>query len=217
TLGCVRVALPNCIRRSACGWRLARRRRADRSRSCDGPRSDDPISTARVVAETQPCSAFLLTAPHILARPHILALPVMVAWIATLIRAVDTRSPPPWALLPLMTLWANLHGSFTFGLAMIAPIACDALWRAPHAGRSSVARQWIFFTALALGAACLNPYGPEMILVTFRTVALGAALTTVTEWRPQDFTHVGAFEVLMLGAFGFALYRGVTLPLLRIV
>ena len=117
TLGCVRVALPNRIRRSACGWRLARRRRADRSRSCDGPRSDDPISTARVAAETQPCSAFLLTAPHILARPHILALPVMVAWIATLIRAVDTRAAPPWRALPLM-LCANLHGSFTFGLAI---------------------------------------------------------------------------------------------------
>src|SRR5262245_41404921 len=161
--------------------------------------------------------AILLTAPHILARPHILALPVTVVWIGLLIRAVDTRSPPPWLLLPLMTLWANLHGSFTFGLAMIAPIACDALWRAPHAERSSVARQWIFFAALALGAACLNPYGPEMILVTFRTVALGAALTTVTEWRPQDFTHLGAFEAIMLGAFGLALYRGVTLPLLRIV
>lgn len=71
--------------------------------------------------------ALSLTAPHILARPHILALPVMVAWIAALIRAVDTRSAPPWHLLPLMTLWTNLHGSFTFGLAMIAPIACSTL------------------------------------------------------------------------------------------
>jgi hypothetical protein len=162
-------------------------------------------------------SAILLTAPHILARPHILALPVMVAWISRLIRAVDTRSPPPWLLLPWMTLWANLHGSFTFGLAMIAPIACDALWRTPPSERLVAARQWTFFAVLALGAACLNPYGPEMILVTFQTVALGAALTTVTEWRPQDFTHLGAFELIMLGAFGLALYRGVTLPLLRIV
>jgi hypothetical protein len=56
-----------------------------------------------------------------------------------------------------------------------------------------------------------------MILVTFSTVALGAALTTVAEWRSQDFTHLGAFEAIMLGAFGFALYRGVTLPWLRIV
>src|SRR5262249_57754863 len=94
-------------------------------------------------------AAMLLTAPHILARPHILALPVMVAWISTLIRAVDTRSPPPWLLLPLMTLWANLHGSFTFGLAMIAPIACDALWRAPSSVRLAIVRQWTFFAVLA--------------------------------------------------------------------
>ncbi|MGC1622257.1 MAG: hypothetical protein WA759_05580 [Pseudolabrys sp.] len=118
--------------------------------------------------------ALSLTAPHILARPHILALPVMVAWIAALIRAVDTRSAPPWHLLPLMTLWTNLHGSFTFGLAMIAPIACEALWRASPSARPVVARQWLSFALLALAAACLNPYGPEMILVTFRTVALGA-------------------------------------------
>ena len=162
--------------------------------------------------------AVLLTAPHILARPHILALPVMVG--------MDYDADPRgryasvlrrWLLLPLMTLWANLHGSFTFGLAMIAPIACDALWRAPHAERLSVVRQWAFFALLALGAACLNPYGPEAILVTFRTIALGGALTTVTEWRSQDFTHLGGFEIVMLAAFGFALYRGVTLPLLRIV
>jgi hypothetical protein len=62
-----------------------------------------------------------------------------------------------------------------------------------------------------------TPHGPEMILVTFRTVALVAALTTVTEWRSQDFTYLGGFEIIMLGAFGFALYRGLTLPLLRIV
>jgi hypothetical protein len=80
-----------------------------------------------------------------------------------------------------------------------------------------LARQWALFGVLALAAACINPYGPEMILVTFRTVALGAALTTVTEWRPQDFSHIGTFELLMLAGFGFALYRGIALPLLRIV
>ena len=38
--------------------------------------------------------ALPLTAPHILARPHILALPLLVAWIAALIRCVDTRTAP---------------------------------------------------------------------------------------------------------------------------
>lgn len=54
-----------------------------------------------------------------------------------------------------------------------------------------------------------------MILVTFRTLALGAALSTIGEWRPQDFSHIGNFEVIMLGAIGLALYRGVRLPLFR--
>jgi hypothetical protein len=162
-------------------------------------------------------TAFVLVSPHILARPHLLALPLMVAWTASLIRAVDARQAPPWHVLPLMTVWANLHGSFTFGLAMAGAIALEALWNATAAERARVLRQWLLFGALALAAACVNPYGPEMILVTFRTIALGQALTTITEWRPQDFTHPGAFEIILLGGFAIALYRGVKLPPLRIV
>src|SRR5476651_1006198 len=67
-------------------------------------------------------AAFVLASPHILARPHVLALPLMVAWVASLIRAVDEKRSPPWHMLPLMTMWANLHGSFTFGLAMVGAV-----------------------------------------------------------------------------------------------
>jgi hypothetical protein len=162
-------------------------------------------------------AAFVLTSPHILARPHILAMPIMVAWVASLIRAIDERRTPSWHLLPLMTLWANLHGSFTFGLAMVGATACDALWNAPASQRFQVARHWVLFGLLALAAACINPYGPEMILVTFRTIALGQALQIITEWRPQDFSHLGAFEIIMLAGFGYALLRGVKLPVLRLV
>ena len=162
-------------------------------------------------------AGFVLASPHMLARPHMLALPLMVAWVAALIRAVDIGRTPPWQLIPLMTLWANLHGSFTFGLAMIGAVACEALWNASHAERLRVVRQWAVFGVLALAAACLNPYGPEMILVTFRTIALGQALSTITEWRPQDFGHLGPFELIMLAGFGFALYRGVKLSPLRII
>jgi hypothetical protein len=80
-----------------------------------------------------------------------------------------------------------------------------------------VARHWVLFGLLALAAACINPYGPEMILVTFRTIALGQALQIITEWRPQDFSHLGAFEIIMLAGFGYASLRGVKLPVLRIV
>lgn len=161
--------------------------------------------------------ALVLLAPHVLARPHVLALPIMVAWIAALIRARDTDGPPPWRILPLMILWTNLHGSFTFGLAMIGPVALEALIAASAAARWRVVRQWALFGALALGAACLNPYGPEMILVTFRTVALGSALLTITEWRPPDFSHLGPYEIIVLGGIAAALLYGVRLPWLRLV
>ena len=162
-------------------------------------------------------AAFVLASPHMLARPHVLALPLMVAWVASLIRTVDERRAPPWHLIPLMMLWANLHGSFTFGLAMIGTVACDAVWNAAPAERLRVGKQWVLFGVLALAAACLNPYGPAMILVTFKTAALGEALSIITEWRPQDFGHLGAFEMIMLAGFGFALYRGLKLPGLRIL
>jgi len=136
-------------------------------------------------------AALILASPHILARPHVLALPLLVGWVAALIRAVDTKQAPSWWLLPLMTLWANLHGSFTFGLAMTGLIAGEAIWNAAAQDRRSVARQWIVFAILALAAACLSPYGPQMILVTARTIALGQVLSIVVEWRPQDFTRLG--------------------------
>jgi hypothetical protein len=162
-------------------------------------------------------AAFVLSSPHILARPHVLALPLLVIWVSALVRHTDERRAPPWHVLPLMILWSNLHGSFTFGIAIAAGIACDAIWNTPASERLRVVRQWVLFGMLAIAAACINPYGPEAIAVTARTIALGDVLTIVTEWRAQDFAHLNPFEVIMLGAFGFALYRGVKLPPVRIL
>ena len=64
-------------------------------------------------------AALALTVPHLLARPHVLALPVMVAWVGGLIAAADRRAAPSLWLLPLMALWANLHGGFVFGLLLV--------------------------------------------------------------------------------------------------
>ena len=76
--------------------------------------------------------------PHMLARPHVLALPLLVAWTAGLIAAADRRAAPSFWLLPLMALWANLHGGFVFGLALIAALALDAVIGA-EASRQKVA------------------------------------------------------------------------------
>src|SRR5215813_7441495 len=169
-----------------------------------------PIPTLILVT-----AAFVLMSPHVLARPHVLAFPVMVIWVGALVRAVDAGDRPPFRWLPLMMLWANLHGSFTLGLAIVAPIAVEAVWYA--ADRKRTAGQWALFGVLALAAGCITPYGPELIEVTHRTIALGPVLEVVGEWKPQNFSHLGAFEVILLGGFGYALYRRIALPPLRIL
>jgi hypothetical protein len=161
--------------------------------------------------------ALALTAPHILARPHVLALPVMVMWIGGLIAAADQHDAPSFRLLPLMVLWANLHGGFVFGLVMIAPIALDAVANAEARFRRSLVLRWAVFAVAALAAGCCTPYGWNSLLASQKILALGSALPLITEWRAMDFTHLRPFEVCLLGAIGLALYRGITLPPLRIV
>jgi hypothetical protein len=161
--------------------------------------------------------ALVLTAPHLLARPHVLALPIMVAWIGELIAAADRRTAPSFWLLPLMALWANVHGGFVFGVVMIAPIALDAVINVNASDRMKLAVRWAVFAALALGAGCCTPYGWESLLAARKILALGSALPLITEWRPADFTTLRPFEICLLGAIGLALYRGITLPPMRIV
>jgi hypothetical protein len=161
--------------------------------------------------------AVALTTPHILARPHVLAFPVMVAWVGGLIAAADRHDAPPWRMLPLMVLWANLHGGFIFGLAMMAPIALDAAVGAPVHLRKLLALRWAAFAIVAIAASCCTPYGWNAALASQKILALGSALPLITEWRAADFTHLRPFEVCLLGGVGLALYRGIRLPPVRIL
>ncbi|MGQ0684692.1 hypothetical protein [Bradyrhizobium sp.] len=162
-------------------------------------------------------AALALTVPHLLARPHVLALPVLVAWAAGLIAAADRRAAPSWWLLPLMTLWANLHGGFVFGLLLVGGLALDAVWNADASVRRKLFLRWFAFGLAALAASCVTPYGWHALLASQKILSLGAALPLIMEWRPMDFGSLGAFEVCLLLGMGLALHHGIRLPLMRIV
>ena len=162
-------------------------------------------------------AALALTVPHLLARPHVLAMPLMVAWVGGLIAAADRRDAPSFWLLPLMALWANLHGGFVFGLVLIAPIALDAVLGADAGARKSLGLRWAGFGLAALVMACCTPYGWNSLLASQKILALGGALPLIMEWRPADFGSLGALEICLLLGIGLALLRGIKLPPLRIV
>src|SRR5258708_10386711 len=64
--------------------------------------------------------AFSLAAQHLLAPPHTLAAPLLGFWTVALLRAPEASCAPPLRIAPLMIVWANLHGSFAFGLVLVA-------------------------------------------------------------------------------------------------
>jgi hypothetical protein len=167
-----------------------------------------PAATALLLVT----ASFTLTVPHLLARPHLLAFPVLVLWAGTLLRAANERRAPPFMLLPLMIVWANLHASFILGLALLGPLALQALWQAEASQRLTVVTRWTLFGLFAVAAGFATPYGSEIFLVTYRTISLGEALSIVTEWQGADFAQITAFEVCLLLGIGYALYRGLTLP-----
>jgi predicted secreted protein len=161
--------------------------------------------------------ALALSAHHLLARPHVLAMPVMVVWSGALMAAADRGRYPSLLLLPLMALWANLHGGFVLGLALIGPIGLEALWRTAPERRFGLALRWVAFGFGALAASCCTPYGWNTLLGAARILDLGELFNVIAEWRPADFSSFSVFEGALLGLVGLAFFRGLVLSPPRIL
>jgi hypothetical protein len=157
--------------------------------------------------------ALMLIAPSLLARPHILALPVFALFAQALFEARARDRAPPLSAALLMTLWANLHGGFAFGLALIAPLALEAVLAAPS--RLAAARAWGLFALACLAAAAATPFGIEGLLFPVRLLGLHA-LANIGEWAPESFAHPNALEASLLGLIALAATRPFRLPPLRL-
>ncbi|HUG90383.1 MAG TPA: hypothetical protein VML55_06100, partial [Planctomycetaceae bacterium] len=142
-----------------------------------------------------------------------------------------------WIVVPaIFALWANLHGSFPVGLAVLA---CFLVGRAVDVERHSRQIGWIvfdrqvqryfFLLELAAAAALLNPYGPGLYAEVF-SFAAHPNLGDLSEWRPLTLEmtqgtvagitalvlvflyrltprRISAIEVLVLVVLGFVAMR----------
>ena len=163
-------------------------------------------------------AALVASAPHFLARPHVLAFPLILVWVAGLLRAAESRTPPsPW-LLVAMLLWANMHAGFTLGILLAGAFALDALAGAADAAeRKRLFIGWAKFGVGTLLVASITPYGPESILVTSRIFGMGDALALISEWQAPDFQKQGLLELMVLIALYLVMSRGLKVPLVRLL
>ncbi len=121
--------------------------------------------------------------PMLLARPHVLAWPLLAFWIWLMLRARERDRAPYLPAALLMTVWANLHGSFVFGLGIVALFGLEALLSSPDKGRAF--RQWLIFGVACAVAVCINANGVEGALHPFQFTQL-EMLPMIDEWKPSN-------------------------------
>jgi hypothetical protein len=153
-------------------------------------------------------------AGSLLARPHLLALPLLAVWAAGLADALGKDEAPRWWLIVVMPLWANLHGSFIFGLALAASLGVEAAVESNDRGKAAF--DWGIFVAAATVSCLMTPFGLDGLLFPLHLSALHG-LGHIGEWRPSDFSRLSPFEIALLAGLGaFALGR-IKVPPVRLL
>jgi hypothetical protein len=153
-------------------------------------------------------------APSMLARPHLLAWPCLAIWCGGLVAARANRIAPSFALLPVMLLWVNLHGSFMVGLLLPLAFMVEALFDRTT-NRRAIAT-WIAFILAAWATALLNPDFLTGALFPFRMIGM-RSLTWIGEWQPTDFSLVQPLELMILGGLALGLSGKAKLPPIRLL
>jgi hypothetical protein len=107
--------------------------------------------------------------------------------------------------LPLLVLWANVHGSAALGAGLVVVWAVSELVRARL--RAGAGRLRVRAIALAVAAPlCLlaSPYGSAVPGYYRHILSSGAFRDVVAEWRPTTFPDQWPFFVLALAALWLA-------------
>lgn len=138
-----------------------------------------------------------VTASYALLRPQVLSW-LMLAALIVLLRSFAANSPRRvlW-LTPFFMLWANLHGLYVVGLAVVAIYVLFTLARVtPMAG----ARGWaVAALGTALAGSLLTPSGIEGLLYPLRYVDAGDwGLAHISEWQSPNFHDVTQLGLLAL-------------------
>src|SRR6266852_3793647 len=160
--------------------------------------------------------ALALSVNHLHARPQIFGDALIVVWVAALVRAVDAKTSPSLTLLPVMTLWANVHGSFMAGLALTVALSAEAVFESPSGERLLVARRWAIFLVAAVGAACMTPYGARPFLMAYQVIGANEMKPYIGEWRAVSFETAPITVLAILALVFLALLNGVKIRFFRL-
>jgi hypothetical protein len=115
-------------------------------------------------------------------RPLLIAL-VLFAVLALM---VETDKGPPWALVPLMWVWLNVHGSWPFGLAYLVLRIVGRRVDGAELGRLP---RLLAFAAGGAVLGVLNPIGLRLVAYPLTVLTHHAAFAHIVEWQTPSFSN----------------------------
>ena len=140
-----------------------------------------PPSIQLVILFAAACG-FLLQAQF---RPQMFSLVLLGALLALLARDNYRRDARLWLVVPLMALWANLHGGFFIGIAALALYSAVAALRDLAAGAGwRRGAQLSVLTVAAVAATLVNPYGAGMWETVAHALRNPYTRNAVNDWQP---------------------------------
>ncbi len=151
-------------------------------------------------------AAALALGPMMQFRPQLFDFLGLAALLLILARDSYRRAGPLWSAIPLLALWANLHGGFIVGLAALAVYAVVAAAADGFAG-AGLHRAIRVSLVLAAGALAtlVNPYGIANWVTVFHTLNYPLTRAILSEWQPLAFRIAEEWRKSPLTAVNFAL------------
>lgn len=130
------------------------------------------------------------------ARSQSLAFPLFILVLYFLIKDVRAPSRQVFLVIPLLILWANLHGSVTLGCALVALRAGLSLIT-----RKNLRAVYLRAAALLIGstlALLATPYGFSIIGYYHQTLGNPIFRHVIAEWEPlsPSFVFIPAYLII---------------------
>jgi len=149
--------------------------------------------------------AAVTLAPQMQFRPQLFTFVFLAGLLAILARDNYGRRAPLWIAVPLLALWANLHGGFIAGLAALGTYGVFRLAGDLAAGRGS--RRGLRVLSIAAGATIatlITPYGIDTWYAVAHAVSNPVTRIAVADWQPLYAAMIIAWRTSPAGLVYFA-------------
>jgi hypothetical protein len=112
--------------------------------------------------------------------------PLLIALVlfAVLVVMVETDTGPPWALVPLVWVWLNVHGSWPLGLGYLVLRMIGRRVDGAELGRLP---RLFGFGAIGAVLGVFNPMGLRLVAYPLTVLTHHQAFAHIVEWQTPSF------------------------------